>query len=845
MWYNTIENYKNMRGIDMNFLYNRKKTAIIYNDIEYSYRDVINSAKYYSSLIPIEKDERVIIFTENRPEFIYAFFAIWDKEGIAVNIDGSYEVEQVAYVLKDSDPKYIFVSENNYETATKAKELSNSNVTIIKFEDIDVKSCFASEEAGIKQPEDDKVIVILYTSGTTGEPKGVMLTFSNIMSNMNAVREIEVITEKDRILGVLPFHHVLPLCTTILIPIYFGGLLVILKELSSDALRAALGKYKITVVIGVPRIWEMLHKGIMAKINASGVTKKIFKIAEKIGSETISKKIFKKVHEGFGGCINLFVSGGAKLDGNITRDFKTLGFKMLEGYGLTETSPIISFNRPNDIKAGTVGIVIPGVTVKIAEDGEILVTGANVMKGYYGKPEATAQAIDEEGWFHTGDLGYFDEGHLVISGRKKEMIVLSNGKNINPVEIEIELQRASAGVIKEVAVMEHNNHLMALIYPDFDMTRHMGIVNVKEDLKWKIIDGYNAAAPNYRKILETKIISKELPKTKLGKVQRFKLKDFLKEADTDSEKKEVSDYVETEEYIRLKSYLQKVHSDAVITPDSHLEIDIGMDSLDNVELIAYLEANYGVIISEEDLSKYKLVRELADFIKEQGKEFKESETDWKKIFSTPVEQKIPHGISFATFINFLILKPAFKFYAKLNKGGMEKIPDGPIIFAGNHQSMIDAFAFGQLLTYKQSKKTYYLGTSEQFMEPWKKWVANHSNIIIIDLNKNIKESLKVLAKVLKEGNNVVIFPEGARTRDGEIQDFKKSFAILSKELEVPVVVFGIDGAYNIMTPGSSEIKKGEFSVEILEVIEPKNLTVEEIVEETKQCVINYLKRDKK
>ena len=176
---------------------------------------------------------------------------------------------------------------------------------------------------------------------------------------------------------------------------------------------------------------------------------------------------------------------------------------------------------------------------------------------------------------------------------------------------------------------------------------------------------------------------------------------------------------------------------------------------------------------------------------------------------------------------------------------MEKIPDGPIIFAGNHQSMIDAFAFGQLLTYKQSKKTYYLGTSEQFMEPWKKWVANHSNIIIIDLNKNIKESLKVLAKVLKEGNNVVIFPEGARTRDGEIQDFKKSFAILSKELEVPVVVFGIDGAYNIMTPGSSEIKKGEFSVEILEVIEPKNLTVEEIVEETKQCVINYLKRDKK
>lgn len=828
----------------MNFLYNRKKTAIIYNDVEYSYRDVINSSKYYASLINIEKDDRVVIFTENRPEFIYAFFSIWDKEGIAINIDGSYEIEQVAYVLKDSNPKYMFVSEHNYETAVKAKEKEASDVIILKFEDINIVENFVEEESGIKQPEKDKTIVILYTSGTTGEPKGVMLTFGNIMSNMNAVREIEVVTEKDRILGVLPFHHILPLCTTVLLPIYFGGLLVILKELSSDALRGALNRYKITVVIGVPRIWEMLHKGIMTKINASGIAKKLFQLSEKIGNETISKLIFKKVHEGFGGSIKVFVSGGAKLDGKITSDFKTLGFKMLEGYGLTETSPIISFNRPNDIKAGTVGVVIPGVTVKIAEDGEVLVTGDNIMKGYYGKPEATAAAIDKDGWFHTGDLGFFDGNHLTISGRKKEMIVLSNGKNINPADIEIELQRASKGVIKEVAVIENNNHLMALILPDFDIVKHEGIVNIKEDLKWKIIDGYNASAPNYRKILETKIVSQELPKTKLGKLQRFKLKDFLKESETDVVKKEKSDYIETEEFVILKSYLQKVHPEAEIFADSHLEIDIGMDSLDNVELIAYLEANYGIEISEEDLAKYKLVKELADFIKIQGGEFKESEIDWKKIFSTPVEQKLPHGIAFATVVNLLVLKPAFNFYAKLKKSGMEKIPNKPVIFAGNHQSMIDAFAFAQLLNHSQAKKTYYLGISEQFREPWKQWVANHSNTIVIDMNKNIKESLKVLAKVLKEGNNVVIFPEGARTRDGELQEFKKSFAILSKELNVPVAVFGIDGAYDIMKPGTSKINKGDLSIEILEVIEPENLSIDEIVIETRQCVKNYLERNK-
>lgn len=828
----------------MNFLYNRKKTAIVYNDKEYSYLEVINSAKYYASLIEIQKDDRVVIFTENRPEFIYAFFAVWDKEGTAVNIDGSYEEEQVAYVLKDSKPKYLFTSEKNYGTAVKAKEVSKSDVTIIKFEDISILEGFVPEESGIKSPEEDKVIVILYTSGTTGDPKGVMLTFGNIMSNMDAIRGIEIITENDRLLGVLPFHHVLPLTVTVLLPIYFGGLLVILKELSSDALKEALSKYKITVLVGVPRIWEMFHKGLKNKIDSSKVAKNLFKVCEKIGSTTLSRIIFKKVQDGFGGNIRYFVSGGAKIDAEIIKDFKTLGFTMLEGYGLTETSPIIAFNRPNNIKLGTVGEVIPGVKVKIADDGEILAAGANIMKGYYEKPEATAEAIDKDGWFHTGDLGFFDGEHLTITGRKKEMIVLSNGKNINPGDIEIELQKASGGVIKEVAVIENNNHLMALIFPDFDMAKIKGIVNIKEDLKWKIIDGYNSNAPKYRKILETKIISKELPKTKLGKIQRFKLKDFLKDADSEVTKKQVSDYVETPEYQKLKEYLMRVHPDADITPESHLEIDIGMDSLDNVELLAYLEANYGIEISEGDLSEYKLVKELAEFIKLKGGEFKETEIDWKKIFSMPVEQKLPKGNSFAVVIDILMLRPFFKFYAKLHKKGAEKIPETPVIFAGNHQSMLDAFAFGQLLSYKQAKKTYYLGISEQFQSKLKRIIADNTNTIVIDMNKNIKESLKVLAKVLREGNNVVIFPEGARTRDGELQDFKKSFAILSKELNIPVVVFGIDGAYDLMPPGSSEIKKGELTVEILEVIDPKTLTTDEIVANTRESIRLYLEKSK-
>lgn len=834
----------------MNFLYDRKKTAIVYNDVEYSYLDLINGAKYYGSLLKIERDDRVVIFTENRPEFIYAFFGIWDREGISVNLDGGYNAEQVAYVLRDCKPKYIFTSEHNYKTAVEAKELAGADTLIIKFEDILIPKNFVDSSAVIASPADDKTLVILYTSGTTGNPKGVMLTFGNLMSNMKAIREINIITETDRLLAILPFHHVLPLTVTLLMPLYFGALMVILKELSSDALKTALAKYKITVVIGVPRVWEMFHKGIMSKINGSKVTSTLFKICEKINSPALNKIVFKKVQEAFGGNIKLLASGGAKLDGQITKDFTTLGFLMLEGYGLTETSPIIAFNKPGNVKAGSVGTAIPGVEVKFCEDGELLARGNNIMKGYYNKPEATAEAIDKDGWFHTGDLGYFDGEHIIINGRKKEMIVLSNGKNINPGDIEAELMKGST-LIKEVAVVEHNKHLMALIFPDFDAAKEKGIVNIKEEIKWDIIDKYNITAPKYRKILETKIISHELPKTRLGKLQRFKLGALVEEsgiAAGESVKETVkevkkSDYIENEEYQKIKEFIKKLHGDVEITPDSSTEIDIGMDSLDNVELVSFIETTFGVKFSEEDLAKAKLVREIADLVRAKGGTYKEAEEiDWKKIFNEPVNYQIPKTDFMGQLVNKFILKPFFCCHVKLKKVGMDKVPKTPTIFVGNHQSMLDAFAFAQLLDRKTAARTYALGISTHFESFWRKWLADRSNIITIDVNKNIRDTLKVVAKILKDGNNVVIFPEGARTRDGELQEFKKSFAILSKELNIPVTVFGIKGAYELMPPGKSLPSKGEMEIDILKTISPENLTIEEIVKESRETVAEFLKK---
>ncbi|MGL5000265.1 MAG: AMP-binding protein [Cetobacterium sp.] len=835
----------------MNFIYDRKKTAVIYKNKEYSYNEIIKIAKIYSGFLKIEKEDKVALFMENRPEYVASILSVWEKKGTCVNLDVSYTSEQLIYVFNDSAPKYIVTSNQNIEVALKAKEESSSDIIIINLDEIDTSIHFEMEDVSIKCLDKESVAVMLYTSGTTGNPKGVMLTFDNLMSNIEDIEAIKFVSGEDRVLAMLPFHHVLPLVLSMLMPLKFGCLIVILDELSSEAIKSNLQKYKITVVIGVPRVWEMFHKGIMGKIKSSPVSYKLFNVCKKLKIVPLNRIIFKKIQDAFGGNIRILVSGGAKLDTEICEDFSTFGFNMLEGYGLTETSPIISFNRPGDIVSGTVGVTLPGVTVKLGEDGEILVKGRNVMKGYYKNPEATASAIDKDGWFHTGDLGQFDGDHLKIIGRKKEMIVLSNGKNINPSDVEAEIMKGS-DLIEEVAVAEHQKHLVAIVYPNFKLLEERKISNAKEAIKWEVIDKYNITAPKYRKILDIVIVKEELPKTKLGKLRRFMLKDLIvgisssvkEEVETPTVKKvekkvSTSKEINSEEFKQVSKFIKTLHDEIEIIPESHLEIDLGLDSLDLVEIISFVQNTFGVSVVEEDFARIKTVENLCEYIRDEGGNFEDKEVNWKKIFEEPIEVKMPTS-KLVTPLT-VILKPLFNSYIKLEKN-IEKLNNtAPVIFVGNHQSMLDAFAFSQTLPKEMQKKTYFLAINIHFEGKVKKYLADNGNIILVDMNKNLKESLKVAAEVLKNGNNLVIFPEGARTRDGEVQEFKKTFAILSKELNIPVVPFLIQGAYELMPYGQNKPSSGKMSVTILDKVNPENKTVDEILKESKQRIVENIK----
>lgn len=647
------------------------KTAFIYKGKNISYKELIDKAEFYSAAIDIIPGDRVVIFSENKPEWAYALFGIWRRGGIAVPIDHMASEDEVAFIIQDARPTYAFVSSDLKYTFAKAVKRHRYKVEVIDIEDF---IPFQDPKEPITNISED-IALILYTSGTTGQPKGVMLTFGNLQSNIEAIAKENIASSKDVTIALLPFHHAYPLMVSLLVPIYLGATIIFNENLSSSSLVNLIVANKVTALIGVPKLYKILHDKIFGEINNIPVAKKLFSFVDFVGSPKLGKIIFKKVHKSFGGNLKYFISGGAKLDPNIAHDLYMLGFDVLEGYGLTETSPIVSFNVPGSIKIGSVGKPIPGVEVKIAEDGEVLVKGKNVMKGYWQRPDLTNEAI-KDGWFYTGDIGYLDEdGYLYIIGRKKELIVLENGKKVIPEEIE-NLILSKSDIVKEVAVIEQNGHLHAIIVPNFELVKEKGILNLREHITWEVIDKVNRELPSYKNITDFSIREEELPKTRLGKIKRFLLKaqdnvplKAKEQTYKEEEKKPIG--ILTEQEGILLDYLRRYKSD--ISPKDHIEIDLGLDSLDKVELLSFLDKTFGIQIPEKELSKYLSVEQLMSLVLD--KEAKQTkEVNWHDILSeTAPAETLEYKDEVLVYGSYL-LRQIFKVYFRFQVEGLPNLP---------------------------------------------------------------------------------------------------------------------------------------------------------------------------
>ena len=538
--------------------------------IELSSKDVFERIRDLSlgfRALGIAHGDRVAIIAESRPEWLLCDLGVLTGRGVTVPIYPTLSAAQAKYILHDSGARLAVVSTKlQLEKIQEVRHLlpaleavvlmdapagapSPGSPSVLSLEEVERRGHARMtgewgagrgfrDDARAIAPED--LATIIYTSGTTGEPKGVMLTHHNLASNMRAAAEALKISQDDVALSFLPLSHAFERMVSYVY--LFAGVTIIFAE-SFDTIARDMGRVRPTVLTGVPRVYEKLHARILDTANnAGGAKARMFRWAlaaglarakavlrgktpgplTSVAAAIGDRLVFSTIREKLGGRLRFVASGSAPLADNVMEFFHALGIPIIEGYGLTETAPILTFNPLSAMRVGTVGRAIPGVELRIADDGEILARGPNIMTGYFNKPEATATAL-EGGWFHTGDIGQIDgEGYLSITDRKKDLLVTSGGKKIAPQPIEAVLKRSPL-VAEAVLLGDRRKYAASLIVPEFkalerrlkDLGRPPGAreeLVAREDviaLYQEIIDALNRELSQYERIKRIALLPRE------------------------------------------------------------------------------------------------------------------------------------------------------------------------------------------------------------------------------------------------------------------------------------------------------------------------------------------------
>lgn len=521
--------------------------------------EIARSIAGYLAKVGVEHGDRVALLSENRPEWPISYLGVSALGAIVVPLDVLSLPEVWLNLLADSESKVLIVSERFKDFALQAKAKLNTLKHLVIFADSNIDQFVSLKDISAEKPQVfpgsvglSDVASIVYTSGTTGIPKGVMLSHNNIMSNVIATANLFEIGPGDQFLSVLPLHHTFETTAGFLGSFYKGACVTYAESLKSYVLIERMKETKTTIMCGVPLLYKLLYEGILRNVEEKGfLAKSLFYVLTLLSNFfknvlglNIGRVLFSMVHKTFGGHIRFFVSGGAAIDPEIIRGFETMGFIVLQGYGLTESAPIISACTFNLNKIGSVGRPIPGVEVKITNKneagmGEIIARGPNIMQGYYRRKEATDEVI-KDGWLYTGDLGCVDDdGCLFITGRIKDIIVTPSGVNVYPEEVEFYLGRIPG--IKEACIVgiksegeglrSGTEEVFAIIVPDKEYFDKYGLENgvpidrtfIEKAIREKIFD-LNEKLPDYERIAKYQIREEELPKTSTRKVKRFLLK---------------------------------------------------------------------------------------------------------------------------------------------------------------------------------------------------------------------------------------------------------------------------------------------------------------------------------
>jgi len=816
---------------------------------QYTYEDVNELTLRAAGFLAkngVNSNSRVILFSNNMPEWGMTYFGILKTGATAIPIDPASTIDEVVRFAKAGEASAIVISPKlaadhpdlNEKLSGKAGKQKGKGTKAGK--DASAISVWTFDEVFELEPETEEakrhallpekihstaVASLIFTSGTTGKPKAVMLShknFTNMVSMLSSVLDMDI---TDGVLSVLPMHHTFEFSAGFLTPFSNGTQITYLNELTAEDLSRTIGNSHVTGMVGVPALWEMLHRRIKTRLRERGdwladLADNVIEFNAWIRDNTpfnLGPIVFLPIHQGLGGQMRYLISGGSALSEKVQKDLHGLGFTVLEGYGLTESSPVLTVARPgNKLLRGSVGKPLPGVEVRIDSPdengvGEVVARGQNVMLGYYNNEEATESVLQDR-WLKTGDLGRLDEdGNLYIVGRSKDVIIDSNGKNIYPDEIEDLYGKLP--LIKEMSVVgllddDGGEKISALVVPDYehDISVSRADVNKEIELHFREI---SAGLAFFKRVKVLHITPFELPRTATQKVKRAEVVEML-QALEDRSKTRTSTIVESKGDDNML-WIRKIVATVSNRPLGDILIedklaDLGFDSLMFVELQAAVEDAGGHVISPDTLNEVQSVRELLTAVQRVDRSKKladEPITETKKQEDEIIIPSIVRRIG--NSMVDLAQNTLYEGVLDTRIEGEANVPQHVnFIVAPNHASHLDTGLVKKALGKGMAEQTVAVAAADYWFDTKYKraYMNNFTTLVPIERTGSLRQSLRHVTQILDEGYNALIFPEGGRQESGQIAEFKPIIGYLALNQKIGILPIYIWGTYQAFPKGT-------------------------------------------
>lgn len=796
----------------------------------------------------LEGGNIIALMAGNSPEWIMVALAVIQAGGVLLPIDQQADEKTIEHIIRDSGATLLFTSREQARRVAHLEPAAKLSIFLLDQSAgeqswLGLAGDTPGEQAG---SEPERTAVLFYTSGTTGPPKGVPLSHANLASQLKAMKDANLIAADDRVLMPLPLHHVYPFVIGMLTPLSFGLPVIFPKALTGQDILRAVGEGRASIIIGVPRLYRALYEGIHSRIRDRGaIAATVFDLLLAFSmllrrhfGILAGKDFFSFLHRKFGTSLRVLASGGSAMDARLARRLEGLGWQVAIGYGLTETAPLLTIHPPGAGKLESVGRAVTGVEIRIAPGpvanegsdqagdqggaGEVVVRGPNVFRGYLHLEEKTAESFTENGWFRTGDLGLLDDqGFLYLQGRASTLIITESGKNIQPDELEEAY--AAHPAIGEIGILSKEGRLAGIIVPDLKMINRNGL-DIEQAIR-QAVSQQAAKLPSYKSLAEYAITREALPRTRLGKIRRHLLAELYTKARSGEPEEEMkkgaiplsqmSDHdqalLEDGKVREIWKWLAQRYADKRLTPDSSTRFDLGIDSLEWLDISLEIQQRTGMELSEEVIGRIDTVRNLLEELssRSRSEESVDPERPLKDPYSVLDEDQKrwlkPQGavLSALSYGLYLINRVLMKGWFRLQVKGRENLPaHGQCLITPNHLSVLDPLVVGAAIPYAVLRRTYFAGwTGMAFKNVFFRFISRLAQAVPIDDRHAISSSLAFGSAVLGRGSNLIWFPEGGRSPDGTLREFKPGIALLLEHHDIPVLPVFIHGTYEAQPKG--------------------------------------------